>query len=51
MAHSFLAGVNQMVGISIIVGIRIFSIVKGLRFGGGLSRVFVRLLQVGLVLR
>lgn len=40
VGHSHLGGVNQIVGTSIIVGIRIFSIVGGLGFGVGLCRVF-----------
>lgn len=40
--HSHFGFVNHVVGISIRVGIRIFSIVAGSGFGGGLSRVFVQ---------
>lgn len=36
VGHSHLAGVNQVVGTSIRVGIRIFNIVGGLGFEGGL---------------
>lgn len=43
MGHSHLAGVNQIVGNSIIVGMRIFNIGEGLGFVSGRSRVFVRL--------
>lgn len=40
VGHSHLAGVNQAVGTSIRVGMRIFSIVGDLGFVGGLFRVF-----------
>lgn len=39
VGHNHLAGVSQAVGRSIRVGIRIFSIVRGLRFEGDLSHV------------
>lgn len=38
VGQSHLAGANQAVGISIRVGIKIFSIVKGLGFGGDQCR-------------
>lgn len=40
MGHSHLAGANQVVGMSIRVGMRIFSIVGGLGFGGDQSHGF-----------
>lgn len=49
--HSSLIGVSQMVGINIRVGIRIFSIVVGLGFGGDQSRGYGQWLLVGRVLR
>lgn len=51
VVQSHFAGLNQIVGKSMSVGIRIFSIEGGLGFGGGLCRVFVQLLLVGLGLR
>lgn len=42
MGHSHLAGVIQVVGISIIVGIRIFSIGEDLGLEDGQSRGFVQ---------
>ena len=50
VGQSHLAGASQVVGTSIRVGIRIFSIVRGLSFGGGLFREFGQLLLVGLSL-
>lgn len=43
VGHSHLAEASQIVGNSIIVGMRIFNIGGGLGFVGGRSRVFVRL--------
>lgn len=43
VVHSHLAGVNQANGMSITVGIRIFSIAGGLSFVGGQYRVFEKL--------
>lgn len=40
VGQSHLAGVSQVVGMSISVGMRIFSIVAGLGFEGGRFRVF-----------
>jgi hypothetical protein len=51
VVHSHFAGLSQIVGKSMSVGIRIFNIGGGLSFGGDLCRVFVRLLLVGLILR
>lgn len=47
VVHSHFLLINQVVGISIIVGIRTFNIVVGLGFLGGLCRVFVMWLPVG----
>lgn len=47
MGQSHLAGANQVVGMSMRVGIRIFSIVGGLGFEGGRSREYGRLQLVG----
>lgn len=48
VGQSHFDGASQVVGTSIIVGIRIFSIVGGLSFVDGLCRVFERLQLVGL---
>lgn len=40
VGHNHLGGVNQAVGTSIRVGMRIFSIVGGLGFVSGLSRAY-----------
>jgi len=45
--HSHFGGVSQIVGNSISVGRRIFSIVRGLGFVGGQCRVFGLLLREG----
>lgn len=46
--HNHFLGVSQVVGINIIVGIRIFNIVRCLGLAGGQSHVFERLLLTGL---
>lgn len=51
VGHSHLVGDNQMVGMSIRVGIKIFSIVGGLSFVNDLNRGFGQWLQVGRVRR
>ena len=51
VVHNHFAGLSQIVGKSMSVGMRIFNIGGGLSFGGGLCRVFVQLLLVGLTLR
>lgn len=48
VGHSHLAGTSQVVGTSISVGIRIFSIATGLGFEGGLCRGFGQWLLEGL---
>lgn len=49
--HSHLGGASQMRGNSMSVGRRIFSIVVGSGFVGGLSRAFGPWLLGGLILR
>lgn len=49
--HSFLAGVSQIVGMSIRVGIRIINIVEDSGFAGGQCRECGLLLLKGLGLR
>lgn len=48
VVQSHFAGLSQIVGKSMSVGIRIFNIGGGLGFEGGLYRVFVQLLPGGL---
>merc|ERR1712035_236994 len=47
VGHNHLAETSQVVGTSMRVGIRIFSIVEGLGFGGDRCRGFERWLLVG----
>lgn len=51
VVQSHFVGTSQIVGKSMSVGIRIFSIVEGLGFGGDRSRGFVLWQLAGLVLR
>lgn len=51
VGHNHFAGASQVVGTSISVGMRIFSIVGGLGSVGGRSRESGRLLLEGLALR
>lgn len=50
ISHSVLIGANQIVGKSVMVGIKIFSIVEGLWLVSGRIRGCGRLLQVRLAL-